>query len=618
MVETRVGDCGLRIADCGFGSAAESPIGNRQSAIRNPLVSLLILTALGLALYVPGINWGLPGLTSWSQDTVAGARSLGPVEGWPNRWRGRYPPLHYLINVAAYQPLHRYWVRSGQGTKNPESGRVSLAPPIAPKVGLRVLFSRILTVIMAIAAGIGIWAAAMALTTDALAALLSAVTLMVGAAFTYFAHLGNVDIPSMCWFAWSVYFFVRAIRSRRTSHCALLGLFAALAVCTKDGMAGVYPGMALVLVWHELPARGFTGWKTGRSGSARQDGLMDGRRAKPALLASTGGRRARPALRWLVGLAAFILPYLIINGVIQNPGGYLTRMTYWFSDSADTLHARQYRYPNQLSLLSATGWYAAGAVGWPMLAAMGCAVGYGLWRHTRVALTLLVPAASYYLLVIACVSHFVYSRFLFPPLALVAMVTGLAGSALIRDRTKPAFVRFAVPTAVLLLSLGYALAVNVEMVTDSRYAAESWFQEHVEPSSRIGVFSKEQYLPRLPELGYQTGPGVMARETFDSRHPPLAAQGMGHPLPEYLVLTSYSFEDFDDRQQACMADLVAGKLGYKVVVEFGGWRYLGAGSSWLSLAGWGTLPPGKISPRIIILRRNLLQPPANQSEPDGV
>ena len=131
------------------------------------------------------------------------------------------------------------------------------------------------------------------------------------------------------------------------------------------------------------------------------------------------------------------------------------------------------------------------------------------------------------------------------------------------------------------------------MLTDSRYAVEAWFEENVEPSSSVGAFSRPQYLPRLNELGYLTFAVTMTRESFDG------------PQPEYLVLTSYNYEDFDADQKVCMKDLLAGRLGYEVVVTFSG-RYLGTGSCWLSLAGWGAPVPGKISPTITILRRGIL------------
>ena len=64
---------------------------------RNPL----LLVALGLTMYLPGIRWGLPATVSWSQDSIAATRTLGAVAGWPSNWAGRYPPLHYFVLYAA-------------------------------------------------------------------------------------------------------------------------------------------------------------------------------------------------------------------------------------------------------------------------------------------------------------------------------------------------------------------------------------------------------------------------------------------------------------------------------------------------------------------------------------
>jgi len=76
--------------------------------------------------------------------------------------------------------------------------------------------------------------------------------LMLGAAYTYFAHLGNVDAASVCWFAWSVYFYARSWRHNRFLDYALLGFFGSLAISTKDAVGGMYLGMAVVLIYSAL------------------------------------------------------------------------------------------------------------------------------------------------------------------------------------------------------------------------------------------------------------------------------------------------------------------------------------------------------------------------------
>ena len=525
----------------------------------------LAIASLGLALFLPGITWGLPGTSSWSQDTIAAYRTIGAVEGWPDQWKGRYPPLHYLLLRAAYEPVLTYWEHTGQRVVDPQTGRMVLKPPHAPKVGLLILIARAFTVVMAIATGLGLWAATRRLTCDDTAALAAALALMGGAAFTYFAHLGNVDIPALCWFAWSVYFYARAVQSSSWTSCLWLGLFASLAACTKDAVAAVYPGMAIVLLVAETSRRRLT---------------------QPRWRALTS---AVLQPRWLVGLAAFALPYLVINGVLDNPGGYLARIRYWVAPASDSVLAGEYRYPNQLRLLLGTLHFAAGGVGWPMLAVMVVSVIYALRRHVRLTLVMLLPAAVYYVSVIAQI-RFVYARFLFPPIALVCVLVGVAVAAWLRRKDLTAEVRWGVPCLILVPTICYAVALDAEMLRDSRYAVEGWFVDNVEPSSEVGAFSRPQYLPRLGDLGYPTYLVAMTRDAFD------------RPQPRYLILTSYNYEDFSARQMACMKDLLSGQLGYQPVATFKG-QYLGTGSSWLSLAGWGAPVPGKISPTVTVLRR---------------
>jgi len=478
---------------------------------------------------------------------------------------------------------------TGAMARDPETGRVIFAPPFDEKIGLLILISRAISVCCAIGAGLGLWMCARVLTSNELASVVASATLMTGAAFVYFAHLGNVDAPSMLWFCWSAYFYARLLKTHRWCDALWLGLFGSLAISTKDAVGGMYPGMALMLFLSE------------------------------ARIIATDHRKSRAITRaalqwkWLIGIAAFSLPYLYLNGVFHNPQGYLERMKYWLDVTPDTIHARQHRYPNQFALAWATVRYAAGAIGWPLLAAMIASTLYSLRKHTRLALTVLVPAIGYYTIVIARMD-FVYSRFLFPPLALISILVGrsaidfvlyanptrAAGFSL-RDGARGEStegssnhrmpLRYSLLLALVALpTLGYAVAIDAEMIHDSRYKAEAWFRENIPPPSSVGAFSKPQYLPRFTEMGYATFGVEMALSSFD------------RPQPEYLVLTSYNYEDFDDEQRSCMDDLIAGELGYELTVTFRG-RYPSTRSHWLSLAGWYAPTPGKISPTIIVLQR---------------
>ena len=119
-------------------AASTARVGSRRQ--RSAGAATIVL--LGLGLYLPGIGWGLPAMVSWSQDTIATPRRIGAVEGWPGDWKGRYPPLHYLLLDRLYQGAYKYWSSRGECSTDPTTGQRVLAPPQAPKVGRLLLIAR--------------------------------------------------------------------------------------------------------------------------------------------------------------------------------------------------------------------------------------------------------------------------------------------------------------------------------------------------------------------------------------------------------------------------------------------------------------------------------------------
>jgi len=553
--------------------------------LNQPLRISLLLILLGAILYLPGLNWGVPGLVSWSQDSVAAFRTLGATADWPRDWKGRYPPLHYLILRGAYEPVLRYWEAQGAAEFDPATRHYRLKEPQAPKVGVLILIARVVSALMAIGAGVAIYFAARRLLNADLAGAIAAGAFMIGADFTYFAHLDNVDAASIFWLAMSLVFFARLIESHRMSDAALLGLFGALAISTKDAVAGVYPGMAIFLLCNR--------WRREPGSTCEPNAALEGRR-----YISSGGPWHAVLLQphWPVGILCFALPYLFINGALHNWDAYVNRMSYWLSPPPEARHAQQIVYDSQAAMMAAVVRYAGSAVGWPMLVAMIAAWCFAAIRHRRLALLAGLPVVTYYAIVIVS-QGFVYSRFLFAPLVFLSIPLGWAGARIVPRSDWPIGAPALLVGLVALPSLGYAVAVNTEMLTDSRYAAEAWFAKHVPPPSSVGAFAlttepvlRPQYLPRLHEMGYATYPVVMAREWFD------------RPQPQYLVVDSFTSVDFDDHQKACLRDLLRGELGYRLVAMFEG-QYLPPQRSWLSIAGWGTPALGKISPRLVVLQR---------------
>lgn len=553
-----------------------TPATHDLSALRPSTASaLMIITLLAAVLYLPAINWGLPGYNSWSQDTIAGPNRTYVVKDWPDKWMGKYPPLHYFVNAKLYGAIETYWQWRGWMTFDPATGNKVLAPPQLPKLGFLILASHIVTWLMAVGTGLGLFVAGRRLTGDPAGALWGALFFMGGADFAYFARLGNVDVPSMFWFAWALAAYARLLESERTRDGILLGLLSAAAVATKDGVVGALPGMAAVLVLNELM------WR--RSTATDQPAASTSPRWRDALL--------KPAFLW--GLAAFIVPVLYINGAFHNWHGLASRLHYWLDESADTVQARQHRYGGQLALLGATLRYAGAAVGWPMLAALLLGVANVLRRvrRRRLALVVLAPAVSYYLLTIDWAMGFVYARFLFPMLALASIPTGLMVAEWLRNRKIPFILRYLAVIVFALPSLAYTSAVSLEMLTDSRYDAEEWMTDHVPPGAKIGVFSKPQYLPRLLEMNY------------DLRDVRMDDAALATTDADWLVVSSFEAYGDDERQAKVQGRLLSGQCGFDVAATFTGRGFLDQSRCVLALPAIGTEPVGKISPRVTVLRR---------------
>jgi hypothetical protein len=447
---------------------------------------------------------------------------------------------------------------------DPATDEIMLAPPVAPKIAVLIMLSRVITVLMSVGTVLILALTAEALLGDGLAGLLAGLTVATCAEWVFFSHLGNVDVPHMFWFALALYVYVRAWQADSARYYAMLGVFTALATSTKDAVAGVCVGIVLVLsVARVLRA------------------LSAGRSAMGSLL-----EVVHPKM--LLGLAAFALPYAVIHGLWINPEAYLTRMRYYLGGPGITGFNLAYEGP--LWLAGEALAVSAKALGWPMLAVMMSSAVYGLLRWRRQALVVIVPAAAYYFIV-PSYTHMVYARMLFPVYLCLAALVGRAGADWLCWRRVPVALRVAPVILLFATSIGYCVAVDLEMMHDTRNRAQRWIAEHTEPGAPVGVFSHPQYLPYFPpEAGRVAVRLEIAPETF------------GHEIPIHLLLTSHNYQDFDTMQQQCLSDLLAGRFGYTPVARFTK-GYLPPRKRWFSIAGWGTRGAGKVSPDITILLR---------------
>jgi len=121
-----------------------------------------------------------------------------------------------------------------------------------------------------------------------------------------------------------------------------------------------------------------------------------------------------------------------------------------------------------------------------------------LWRHTRAAVWLLVPAMSQYYLSLRGLD-LITLRYLLPISAILAISAGVALEALVRT-CRSGVARFAaVAVTVLIVGLSSARAIETQWLfaTDSRYRAERWLREHLQPGAVVEYYQKETYVPRF-------------------------------------------------------------------------------------------------------------------------
>jgi 4-amino-4-deoxy-L-arabinose transferase-like glycosyltransferase len=198
-------------------------------------------------LYGLGIFWGLPSMLSTASDSPA---PLSPLN-WIARYRDTsvsfiYPPVHQLICIVAYGAVLAGWKVVGG------IGHISSAFPYGFHNPTLVFSSLLLvTNLLSLAMGVGILAFMRTFRLARGAAVWYAMALLgLSGVFTYYARVGNLDVPYVFWcvlswlFAW--HFLFAAPAQRLVVFAAIAG---ALAIGTKDQAIGLEFGVGLVLLF---------------------------------------------------------------------------------------------------------------------------------------------------------------------------------------------------------------------------------------------------------------------------------------------------------------------------------------------------------------------------------
>jgi len=379
------------------------------------------------------------------------------------------------------------------------------------------------------------------------AAVLAGLVLLSSPVTVYYAHTTNLDIPYLCWTTAGLWLAVRVVRGDAAVRThVLLGAAAALAIATKDQ---AYACFALLPV----PILGRR-WQAGRP--------LD-----TALLAA---------------LASFAAVYALAS-LLVDPSGYLG-------------HARQLTGPAnpyagvplsaarvvRVSLRTASA--TASTLGWPFALAGVAGLVLAAVRRTPGAEMPLAMGLSYYLTFMIPILYAV-PRYTLPLVAALAPFAGLGLASLWgKPGARGVSARRALVGVVVAVGVARGASMDVRLLTDARYPAESWLAAHA-PSGVIGTDAEPSYLPRLAP----TRPVVRLTLGPDGLHYP------GSGPPDLIVLTSARYRQYfwppPRPERRVLAALLRGELCYERAAEFRSPQLFG--------------PPlvRAVSPHIIVLRR---------------
>ena len=523
---------------------------------------LAAIALLALVLDLVGIRWGLPFDLSWSVDDIAPWKPLS----LPFRYfegHHKYPYLHWFLSLALYAPYLAWLALRGEldlaCLPTIELEEQCFADPFGHP-GTLMLISRLLSAAMGVGIVLATYALAVQVHGDRIAARFAALATAACGGVVFYAHVGNLEVPMVFWFAISLVFFVRLLRAGARRDYLAFGLTAGCTLATKEAVLGAYVAAGLAIYAAQLHR-------------ARVEHGLDAR----TLARASFDRR----LLELVGCV--LLVYGLVNNVVFNWDGFAVRFVHWMPGGEEMANFRV-DFPGYLPFFR--GFFRTlrdETLGAPLFWLCAAGAAWSSWRHPFSAL-LLLPAVSYAWLSVAQ-AGWAPLRFMLPLVPILAVYGGVLAARLVRTRPLPRAFAAALLVAVFGHALAYCVYVDLLLRNDSRHRAEAWIREHVAPEASIATWSNPIDLPRLTWLGYR--PDFFTRDA-DGEEALLASRA------EWVVLSSNSYGPFEGRRKQVGRDLVEGLEGYRLEADLVGTT---------PLDRWFRRPLHWINPRILVFRR---------------
>lgn len=495
----------------------------------------VLLCLVTLLLYVPGIHWGLPFATSperirgWAQDDIS---PLGPLtetyntffQKAHNRWLP-YPLGHHFVLMLIYSPYLLLLLMTGKFSAPTTIYPFGFSDPAATFRFLTIL-ARLVSIGMSVGIVLASYRIGRILWNKESGILASIILLLTYPMF-YYSKTANLEIPSLFWTSLALLVYVKILSvGINVKRAAWLGVFAALAVATKDQTAGIFFLPVLFLLTLQ-----FTHVKRNEVSSWQ------------------------PPLAFL---AAGSSVYALFSGLAFDPLRYFSHVN-WLLFKNAVIHAEYIKW-FPLSFAGAMGllgemlrihFWIFGPL---LLCAALSTIIYTLIRESPRPLVL--PLLSY-ALIFVFVIHYFRIRYAMPTIFILSLLAG-RGIVLALGSWHPSpatyfgamFLLFSWP-AVLSCDLLY------QMLHDSRNTAAEWLMVHLDEGSKVGYCGNPSSLPHTPgNVQLVQVPNGASSVSFVKRN-----------LPEVIVvMPDWTSRPGMDHARTCSEEflnhLQDGSLGY--------------------------------------------------------
>ena len=365
--------------------------------------------------------------------------------------------------------------------------------------------------------------------------------------FSYYARLGNLDMPALAWTSLGLAAAAEILRGGLTpARGVWLGIFVALAGATKDQAAGSFVLLGLAILVLHVASR-----------ARHRVGRFEGPWVAPAALVSALG-----------------VAYVLASGVPLNVGRFIRHVGIVLSVGPGVGTRLYLRHADglagtwaQIVDLSA---HLGDVLGLPFLAASLFGIGLALVRD-RGAFLLVLSAVGFFAILVPV--GFSRIHYLLPIALVLCPFAGFALASL-GEHSKRARVA---TLGVGIAALGHLSLRTVDLthalIQDGRIEATEWLAGSTEPGDRVLFFGAGLKNPHLP---------ARVRDLAVQR----AADGL--PMiqserPEWVIVMP---EDTDENRErvnywdgpysvrsryvsdAVWAGLLDGSLGYRLVARF--------------------------------------------------